>query len=634
MNYKLVDRQKKLLDILSGNTILTGDILAQLLSVSSRTIRGDVATINSVIGKDVILSNQRGYSINPVNYQLLRHVDTYFDEKAIRLQLLWLLFSGQAPCHTDELAERFYTNQAVIHQMLKEIALEMSYVQLELKKNSRNYYVEGHELAKRSYLNRIILNEAHNPIFDVSQYAAYFDELDLDEIRQMVMDSLLNNDIIPTEISIDNLVLNIALTLYRLLHGYRLNQLSGESGIYSDLKNDIKPAEYNISHQIASYFKNSYDVEVSEQDLLYIYLLVLGQSKRKYEDLLSETFVNEVTSILSNTMNHFSLDITYERILHDLAFHIYYLIIRSNVGNYTSNALLENIKTYCPFVYDVAVYLTSQISQTFSVTIEDCEIGFLALLIGGLLDHAQNEADKINAVIVCGNHVNIGLRIMQDLEHKYEKQLNLLGVVPRFPHNIMESPNVLYLSCIPAHVPADNVISISSLLSAGDLKKIDGYIESYRETRKRQHLKTLTGSFFHKELFFRNISVKNKYEIIRFLGEKIVEQGYASEDFINSAIKRERISATCFFDSFAIPHAIQLNANKSVFCVLTGDKSMSWDDKKIKFVCMIAVSRDDREIFQLIYPHIIDILCDYQQLTTLSQAKDFETFINYIQQVL
>lgn len=628
MNYRLMDRQKKLLDLLSSKPQLTSETLAQILSVSSRTIRNDVAAINSTIGHDVILSTQKGYSINPVHFQLLRHVDTYFDEKAMKMQLLWKLFSGNTSCDTDELAEIFYTNPSVIQHILKELTDELAEEQLKLKKLSNHYQIDGEEFAKRNYLNRMILSEAHSPIFEVAQYASYFGEISLEDLKQLVINSLLGHDIVPSDISIDNLVLNIALTLHRLLRGYSLSQIT------STLEIEVKQAELGVAKEIAAYFHEKHQLMVSDNDLQYIYLLVLGQSKRKYEDLLSRQFVSDISELLSGTFLHFSLDLSYERILDELAFHIYYLIIRSNVGNYTSNSLLENIKTYCPFVYDVAVYLTNQISIRFGVMIADCEIGFLALLIGGLLEHTQNEDDKINAVIVCGNHLKIGQNLLTGLQKRYESRINFLGIIPRFPHNMLESQNVLYLSCLPAHAPFNNIVAISSLLSSEDFCRIDACIDSFRENAKRSKMRELAGSFFKQELFFRNVSMKSKYDVIRFLGQKVVELGYAPEDFVASAVKRERISTTCFFDSFAIPHSIHLSADKSAFCILTSDKAMAWDDKKIKFVCMIAVANKDLEVFQLLYPHIINILCDYQHISSLSQAKTFEDFMEYINQVL
>lgn len=627
MNYRLIGRQKKLLDLLSSNLQLTGDSLAHILSVSSRTIRSDIANINSVFQEDIIISSSKGYSINPSHFQLLRYIDTYFDETILKRQLKWLLFSDDASCTLDELAERFYTNPSVILQLIKEISAELYLDQLELKKKNNIYHIEGSEFGKRIYLNRIVLNEAQESIFEVNQYASYFEQLDLEEIKKIIVAALLDNNIIPSEISIENLTFNIAITLNRIINGYALNSF------FQDMTIQIKKSEYNFALSIGAYLEQKYQIKMSENDLKYIYILVLGQSKRKYEDLLSEGFIENISEILSDTFSHFSLVLSYERILKELSFHIYYLIIRSNVGNYTSNALLENIKTYCPFVYDVAVYLTNQISHKFSIVIADCEIGFLALLIGSLLDNGQDTLEKINTVLICGNHMRIGKNLLTKLENKYENKLNFLGIIPNYPDNIADSKNILYLSFLSVSVPFKNVLNISSLLTASDYKKIDNYISLIKENIEREKLKTLTKTFFCKELFFCGMKFKDKYEIIRFLCEKVVEQGYANHDFIDSTIKREKISSTCFFDSFAIPHAIHLNALKSTFCVLVNDKGISWDDKKIKFVCLIAISKEDTDKLQILYPHIVDILCDYEQIAKLSQAKNFDQFLAYINEI-
>lgn len=627
MNYKLIGRQKKLLDLLSSNLQLTGDSLAQILSVSSRTIRSDIANINGVFQEEIIISSSKGYSINPVHFQLLRYIDTYFDETILKRQLTWLLFSGNLRYSLDELAERFYTNPSVILHLMKEISADLYLDQLVLKKKDNVYHIEGSEFGKRIYLNRIVLNEAHEPIFEVSQYASYFEQLDLEEIKKTIISALLQNNIVPSEISIGNLTLNIAITINRIINGYSLNNF------FQGMAIPIRQSEYSFAQLIGDYLYHKYQIEISENDLKYIYMLVLGQSKRKYEDLLSEGFIEDISEILSDTFSHFSLVLSYERILRELSFHIYYLIIRSNVGNYTSNSLLENIKTYCPFVYDVAVYLTNQISHKFAIVIADCEIGFLALLIGGLLDDGQGSLEKINTVLICGSHISIGKTILAKLESKYENKLNFLGIIPEYPDNLAESKTILYLSFLSLPVPFKNVINISSLLTSSDYKKVDNYIEFVKAEIERKKLKKLTKTFFCEELFFHNIKLNSKYEIIRYLGEQVVKHGYADSDFIDSTIKREKISSTCFLDSFAIPHAIHLNAIKSTFCVLINDKGMAWDDKKIKFVCLIAISKEDSDKLQILYPHIVDILCDYEQIAKLSQVKNFEDFLGCINEI-
>ena len=64
-------RQEKILHILrEENKWFTANELAKLLSVSNRTIRSDIDTINKVYSEKLITSNLRsGYALIPENYK-------------------------------------------------------------------------------------------------------------------------------------------------------------------------------------------------------------------------------------------------------------------------------------------------------------------------------------------------------------------------------------------------------------------------------------------------------------------------------------------------------------------------------------------------------------------------------------
>lgn len=50
MAYLISARQRKLLALLSRENMITGEVLASLLSVTSRTVRNEISSINSILG--------------------------------------------------------------------------------------------------------------------------------------------------------------------------------------------------------------------------------------------------------------------------------------------------------------------------------------------------------------------------------------------------------------------------------------------------------------------------------------------------------------------------------------------------------------------------------------------------------
>lgn len=621
MTYQITQRQKKLLKLLSQESVITGDVLANLLSVTSRTIRNEVNAINSVFGCRVVLSTTKGYSVDPQQFPLIQHAAVYSDEETLRSQLIWKIFSESCSSHAEELAEEFFVSVPVIHRLLRQISEILMPYQLHLIKHNANYQVEGSEFARRVFLNTMVLTDARNTAVTDHKF---FDNINLTDLRSVILDILFQNSIIPEQVNMDSLTLNIAITFDRLIRKNPINYMMLHLPYLTD------SAEYQSARMIAAYFAEQYHLPVSDYDLRYLYLLVFGQTKHRYENILDSDFIDAVDTILKQTFQHFNLICPYEAVLENLAYHIYFLVIRCRVGNATYNSLLDNLKTKCPFIYEVAVYLCNLINNRFSVVVMDSEIGFLALAMGGILDHDDSPDEKLRTVIVCGNHQTIGEQIQQRLESSFSSELMLLGTIPRLPHNIIESSNILFLSCLSEVVPYKNVLSIGSIISERDIHRIQQYIADYRHEMERERFANLVTNFFDEELFFHNLNFSDKYEVIHFLSEKVIEKGYSDESFTEQVLQRERISSTCFMDAFAIPHPLMFNAERSVFCILSSEGSIPWDQHQIKFVCLLVLSQKDRNQFHSLYQQLVNMFCEMPSLAAISYASDFTSFIEQI----
>lgn len=133
--------------------------------------------------------------------------------------------------------------------------------------------------------------------------------------------------------------------------------------------------------------------------------------------------------------------------------------------------------------------------------------------------------------------------------------------------------------------------------------------------------------FFHPELFYIRDDLQDKYEILNYLSKEMVRYQIADANFPISVEKREKLSSTCFGGKYAIPHAIELNANKTMVSVLVSHKGIRWDEGNIvNIVLMIAVKREDRKRFIELYESIIQILENPAKLSRLTNIDSFNEF--------
>ena len=624
MPYQITTRQKKLLQLLSREKVVTGDLLAKSLSVTSRTVRTEISDINTIFHCTLICSTPSGYSIDPKLFYLTKQAKPEQDKATIRIQLTWELFSGRCSNKAADIADKYFISTALVYHLLKEISENLANYQLQLVKRGPFYQIEGSEFARRVFLNTMLLADAHSELFELQRFDLLFEQIDVIALRSSLLEILFDNELQPEQVNLDSLTLNVAIAFDRLIKKQPITSQMEQLPYLPE------SAEFRSAQGIASLFTKIYGLSVSENDVQYFYLLVFGQTRHRYKDLLTLDFVKTVDKILSQTFQRFNLVCPYESILENLAYHIYFLVIRSKIGNATYNSLLDNLRTQTPFMYDVAVNLASLIQQEFSVPVADSEIGYLALVLGGMLDQVPDSKNLLNCVIVCGNHPAIGIKIQEALTQHFSSDLNFLGTVPRLPHNAADNSQMLFLSCVPEAVPYKNVVTVGAIISNRDIQRIRDYIADKRKELNRKKFKALTKDYFCKELFFHNLKFDDKYEAIRFLSQKVIEFGIADNQFMQEVLQRERTSSTCFLDSFAIPHPLTFPAERSAICILSTDSFIPWDEHEIKFVCLLVLSKKDRERFYPLYQHLVELLCDIHSLSALAEAADFDSFVQEI----
>ncbi len=157
--------------------------------------------------------------------------------------------------------------------------------------------------------------------------------------------------------------------------------------------------------------------------------------------------------------------------------------------------------------------------------------------------------------------------------------------------------------------------------------EVDNAIHSCIKEKELNQQNKLLISYFHEKLFFIDENIDNKLSAINFLGQKVIDFGLTSNGFIASVIKREELSSTCFFETFAIPHSIEMNAKKTMFCVLINPKGIKWNESRIKIVLMIAVQQADRKEFMKIYNGIIRALWNQETVMKLVKSNSLFEFI-------
>ena len=164
-------------------------------------------------------------------------------------------------------------------------------------------------------------------------------------------------------------------------------------------------------------------------------------------------------------------------------------------------------------------------------------------------------------------------------------------------------------------------------MTLADIDKINKVISNLTGLYTSMKASTLFFEFFQSDLFYICDDFQDKYEILDFLAKEVVHHKIADTNFPDSVKNREQLSSTCFSGKYAIPHAIELNANKTMVSVLISHKGIHWDQENIvNIVLMISVRREDRKRFIELYESMIQILENPYKLSRLTNVNSFDEF--------
>ena len=616
---KLSARQIDIIKVLKNNTYIKGETIASFVGASLRTVQKEMSYLKKM---ELVNSGKNGYYLTNSNEILNLYQN---DEKNIIQTLLQMLLSTNTPIDVDELADNLFVSTSTLRNRLKDVNKIISTENLSLKSHKNTICIDGNELNKRRMFRRMIYLDLPSDIVNVDAMSTYFNGIDIKRLYDIIIDSIESFGFFVQDAYLSNLMLNLCIALYRIAKGMHTDDYQVEQS--------TKTIEYRLAREICIRFSVHYGCNINSGDIAYIASFLRGQiiptDREGDKNIYDEEFENKVKKILNDVFEKYMLTIDFYPQIHNIYLHIFELVKRAKNQNYASNSIQNSIKQSCPFIYDVAVYFAHLIELEFNVKVPDEEIAFLSVHIGFLIENSIQSTSKIDILLCASNYHGLANSIKSSIEKRYKDEINIIAIDPEI--NEMPKHSIDFvISTSPIEIIGKPVINISPFLNNIDRTNIDVEINRCLKSKESRTLREFLMSCFNQNLFFKTSDIKNINNAINFLGNKMVEFGVADENFISSVFEREKLSPTCFFNSFAIPHAINMNAHKTMVGVLINEEGIDWGTCNIKLCLMIAVKKNGISEFSRVYNILVQSLCNpetYTKLIKCDQSIDFKNIL-------
>lgn len=107
--------------------------------------------------------------------------------------------------------------------------------------------------------------------------------------------------------------------------------------------------------------------------------------------------------------------------------------------------------------------------------------------------------------------------------------------------------------------------------------------------------------------------------------------GYVKSNFENAIFAREEIASSAYCNT-AIPHPVSIDEDlikESAISVIFNNHSIEWGEDKVDYVFLLALKKEDRELFKDLFDIIINILLDETRIN-FHNYQDYDSFVNLI----
>lgn len=622
---ELTKRELKIIKLLrNAERGMNSTVMAEALHVSDRTVRSDIKNINSLFKTDrLIYSNRSGYWLNREVLSKTGMLDN--EEKEVD-RLLTFLLDHAAPVEIEELADDFYVGVNKIKALIQYANKKIAKYHLHIAVEKRFVSLRGSEINKRLFISSMIYEDMIHQEAMRMDTLVLFDRINFAELKTLVNSVLNSHQVKLDYLYENNLILNIGITVYRIMNRFPVGDLSGltqNGGVQ-------EPQNAKLIQEMRSRLEARYQIRMDESNTAFLSILLTGfisDHKRKPdpEDYSQdqEFIRNMVKEALAKASGFYMIDIQHKAVEENLLVHIYEMLNRCRRHIIINNPLQFNIQNEYPYIYEVALYISLEIKNRFQLEIPESEISLIAVHIGFVIDQKIKEMDarsKINVKIRCGGYGMVEDKIAGYLLKKYKGKIKVLG---KQEHSAIANITITTMETTGS---SRNVVAISPFLKAEDYMKMDQAVMSFEQAHSLGVWKQKILKYIDQRFFFKNATPANQEECMDFLGSRLREAKIVDDAFIDSVKMRESLSSTCFFDSFAIPYGLIPSA-KTVISVLIKDDGIDWDGHKIRIVVMLAINDKEREDFLPLYKGLVQFLCDYQKLKLLLESDCYENFV-------
>lgn len=624
----LTKRQKELLELLAQQSdFQTVEYFASKLGVSKRTTHSELRIIEDYLqSSGEYLEKKRGVGIAIKRFKEVEAIEEKKEASDIyntfnrRVEIMNILLFKEKVVSFNHLSDSFMVSKTSIIKDF-EFIMKILNVGSRIKLCSDIHgtsLIGSEEDIQKALLqfNRYLLNNSE--LYDedfaekIKLLDTYYGESLINVCSNILYTYIRENVNAISDYYVQNILNIFIILVFRIAKGHHIEELKRTDA--SETTIFFEESAVRMLHKAALRLELTY----TNEDVHYLSLqLISNRFEPLPEEEVDEVIVERLLSRVSAALNiNFASD---QKLEEQLKNHIPPMIYRLRSNNKTENPFTSQIKNEFSLTFNVIWVVLSEYEQELGISFNEDEIAFLTMYFQAAIERARMNR-KI--LIVC----QMGIATSELLINRIKNVLPSLDTfevasvaeLEQMPLNEYD----LIISTIKVDIPKKQVILVSPFLTKEDIERIkqsDLLPKAENKVLKLVRAHHLM-KFVDKDFVFVNTDFSSKEELIEQVGEVLIENGFVTQQFIQTVQEREEMGSTDLPTGTAVPHGNSICVNQTIIVLVKNKKKFKWNKYYVDLVFLICIAKQDTFQTRNILADIYNIIDSNEQLKQLREA--------------
>ncbi|MGJ0918032.1 BglG family transcription antiterminator [Enterococcus avium] len=637
-------RQEKIVEYLyAKKQAIAPRALAAKFQISERTLANDIKwlkEIGSNEGFTVERVRSAGYQLKILDNVSFRsylskskkqeQVDNSSPQERIKNIELLLLFHEEY-ITMQQIAEWLDVSLSTVKADIKQV--EQFCNNYDLTLFSKAHYglkIMGTESKKRRAILYLIRNTIHTPVL-TEKYKEFNFVFNEEELRQLLKEQLLENQLKISDIVFENIVQHIRLLSFRILQNNTLNSEELEERTISD--------DYDrLTEKLVGYLEETYQLNFSCVEKNYLEEQLRGKFAVLDDPASNQQLRQAIDKSLELVDRRYHTCFRQDQDLANaLMMHVAPLLQRLYTGHQLENPIIEDIYTQYANVFNVAMVFINELNKDLDADISKDEIGYVAIYFAASLEKQSNQVidDYQKIAVICSTGGGAAYLLKVNLERLFSN-----AKVETFALNEIEQIDAsfdLLISTVPLEqtdfeIP---IIYTKTILSQTEITKIEKDLYLLRESKNKVFdVHQFILSLFDEEWFQINEESNDYLELLENEGAHLEKRGWVERGFKESVLSREKMIDTIYQQGVAGPHPMEQAAIKEVIDVILLKKPLIYREKQVRIIFLINIKKDHLSLHKEISRLMIKMMDDPLLDTQLAKMTNFQDFKSYMKSLM